>query len=292
MQRSGRAFPRIGLLLSTLFACILGGCATPVSRVPAERSNWEEDQNFSRRHWKRFSPPQEVDKVQRLALFGTYYYTPSHRYVPDGVTILDLDGRSLGPKLASKDFCNAADEGAFRAPSSLGASRYASYTYAGAPALSHAQVRCAGFFQTKLNQFSRGEVAENWPNIVAGFERSRFRRSIAPYGNGGSTRWLVPWRTIATFNSQIPPGSVLYIPQVRGAKVALPSGHVVVHDGYFFAADSGGGIKTDHIDFFTGLIAPKPFLLPGIDGRSNRFDAYVVINDRVAAHFKGLHRME
>ncbi|MDA9493697.1 hypothetical protein XI08_32495 [Bradyrhizobium sp. CCBAU 11361] len=197
----------------------------------------------------------------------------------------------MGPRLSVADFCNAADEGAFRARPSPSAA-YSSYTIAGAVLASDAQTDCTTMFRSKLNLYEQGRVSENWPAIVAAFERTRYRQTMAPYGNGKGQRWLVPWRTVATYNPQITQGTVLYIPHLRGVRVKLPSGQTVRHDGYFFAADSGSGIKSDHIDFFTGLISPRPNLLPGVDGREKQFAAYVVKNPALTAHMKGLHRMD
>ena len=281
----------IGAFSWIVLAFSLVGCGTSVVNVAPERSAWNASEAFSRAYWRSFAAPKPNELADSISLFGTYYYTPTHGYLAGGVPILDLAGRRLGPRLSVADFCNAADEGAFRAQPSVGKS-YRSYTIDGALPASDAQTDCSGVFKSKLSLYTQGEASEHWPVIVAAFERSRYRQTTAPYGNGKGEHWLVPWRTVATYNPQITQGTVLYIPHLRGAKVKLPTGQTVRHDGYFFAADSGGGIKSGHIDFFTGLITPRPSLLPGVDGSDQQFAAYVIQNPELTAHFKGLHRMD
>jgi 3D (Asp-Asp-Asp) domain-containing protein len=289
-------------------ALLLSGCATsspqtaPVAseapdpklvaepRVASDATIWKPGQTFSRVHWKRFPEPQQSEIVGVLPLFGTYYQTPRYGYAPDGIPILDLSGKPLGPKLSVNDFCRAADAGAFRAPQSAG-SQLASYTIAGAPVIATAQTSCSAVFKANIELFEQGKTAENWPSIVAALERTRFRTTMASYGNSKGTHRLVPWRTVATYNAQIAQGTILYVPGMRGAEVTLPSGQTTTHDGYFFAADAGSGIKSDHIDFFAGTVAPKPFLLSRIHGKDGRFTAYVIQNDNIAGHFRDLHQM-
>ena len=289
-------------------ALLLSGCASPTPKIAPVATEvpeaktvaepkiasvstiWKTGQTFSRVHWKQFPEPQQSEIVGALPLSGTYYRTPKYSYVPDGIPILDLAGKPLGPKLSVTDFCRAADAGAFRAPRS-GGSHLASYTIAGASSVGDSQANCSPVFKTNLDLFEQGKTVENWPSIVAALERTRFRTTMASYGNGKGTHRLVPWRTVATYNAQIAQGTILYVPEMRGAEVTLPSGQTTTHDGYFFAADAGSGIKSDHIDFFAGTVAPKPLLLSRIHGKDGRFTAYVIHNDKIAGHFRDLHQM-
>jgi 3D (Asp-Asp-Asp) domain-containing protein len=263
----------------------------PKPKVASDTGTWKTGQTFSRAHWRQFPEPRQGEIVEALSLYGTYYHTRMFDYVADGVPILDLSGNPLGPKLSVDDFCKAADAGAFRAPQSTGRS-LASYTIAGAPKVAAPQADCSPVYKTNLDLFEQGKTTENWPSIVAALERSRFRETMASYGNGNGAHRLVPWRTVATFNPQIAQGTILFIPQMRGAKVTLPSGQTATHDGYFFAADAGSAIKSDHIDFFTGTVAPKPLQLEGIHRSDGRFAAYVIRNDKIAGHFRELHQMD
>jgi 3D (Asp-Asp-Asp) domain-containing protein len=62
---------------------------------------------------------------------------------------------------------------------------------------------------------------------------------------------VVAMRTAAVDKTLIPKGSILYIPQTVGLK--MPDGSV--HDGYWYASDTGGAIKGKRIDLFTGFSA-------------------------------------
>jgi 3D (Asp-Asp-Asp) domain-containing protein len=84
----------------------------------------------------------------------------------------------------------------------------------------------------------------------------RFKVVKAPYGLGSRNNPLVPFRSIATDPKVIPYGTILFIAKAAGAK--LPDG--TVHDGYFMAADCGGGIKGNRLDLFTGLGDQRSFL--------------------------------
>ncbi|HEV2365850.1 MAG TPA: 3D domain-containing protein [Caulobacteraceae bacterium] len=59
---------------------------------------------------------------------------------------------------------------------------------------------------------------------------------------------VVPMRTAAVDSKQIPKGTLLYIRQTVG--MPLPNGGV--HDGYWYASDTGGAIHKGRIDLFTG----------------------------------------
>jgi 3D (Asp-Asp-Asp) domain-containing protein len=71
----------------------------------------------------------------------------------------------------------------------------------------------------------------------------------APYGLGEKDRRLIPYHTIAVDPQVIPLGTIVYIPDVDG--IRLPTGEV--HNGYFFAHDTGSAIKGDRIDIFVGF---------------------------------------
>jgi 3D (Asp-Asp-Asp) domain-containing protein len=62
---------------------------------------------------------------------------------------------------------------------------------------------------------------------------------------------VVAMRTAAVDRKVIPKGSILFIPQTVGLK--MPDGSR--HDGYWYASDTGGAIKGQRIDLFTGFSA-------------------------------------
>ncbi|WP_093087187.1 3D domain-containing protein [Sphingobium sp. AP50] len=80
---------------------------------------------------------------------------------------------------------------------------------------------------------------------------------------GGATRWrvvandfrldavwclLVPFRSAAVDRTKIPLRTRLFIPETVG--MPLPSG--AMHDGGWYAMDTGSAIMTDRIDLFLG----------------------------------------
>jgi 3D (Asp-Asp-Asp) domain-containing protein len=62
---------------------------------------------------------------------------------------------------------------------------------------------------------------------------------------------VVAMRTAAVDKNLIPKGSILFIKETVGLR--MPDGSV--HDGYWYASDTGGAIKGQRIDLFTGFSA-------------------------------------
>ena len=60
---------------------------------------------------------------------------------------------------------------------------------------------------------------------------------------------VVAMRAVAVDKAIIPKGSILYIKETVGLK--MPDG--TRHDGYWYASDTGGAIKGQRIDLFTGF---------------------------------------
>ena len=56
---------------------------------------------------------------------------------------------------------------------------------------------------------------------------------------------------MAVDKNLIPKGSILYIKETVGLR--MPDGRP--HDGYWYASDTGGAIKGQRIDLFTGFSA-------------------------------------
>jgi 3D (Asp-Asp-Asp) domain-containing protein len=59
---------------------------------------------------------------------------------------------------------------------------------------------------------------------------------------------VVAMRTVAVDKNLIPKHSVLFIKETVGIK--MPDGSI--HDGYWYASDTGGAIKGKRIDLYTG----------------------------------------
>ena len=100
---------------------------------------------------------------------------------------------------------------------------------------------------------------------------------------------LIPYRSIAVDKTVIPYGTVIYIPAARGQQIRLPSGQTVRHDGYFYAADTGGAIKRNHIDVFGGTFKDNPF--PNfIKSDSERtFEGYLISDSHIKEKLRLAH---
>jgi 3D (Asp-Asp-Asp) domain-containing protein len=220
-------------------------------------------------------PPPEVAIAQHIRLWATHYNVHPDTAAAAGLPLLDLAGATIGPMLSPRDWCLAALEGTVAVTTDTGT---ATYNYAGRAA--EAQVDC-------VQALALDPVGKPWAHALG---RSRFKRSRGPYGEGAGDVDLVPYRTIAVDPSTLPLGTVLYVPDARGVTVTRPDGTRVVHDGYFFAADTGGAIKRMHIDVFCGVATSNCF--PGVvhSDATKTFDAYVVDDAEARRFLSGLHR--
>ena len=74
---------------------------------------------------------------------------------------------------------------------------------------------------------------------------------------------VVPMRTVAIDPKVVPKGSVVYIPETVGLPV--PGGGV--HDGRWYASDTGGAIRGAMIDLFTGFgsYSMQPLMKRGLN---------------------------
>lgn len=61
----------------------------------------------------------------------------------------------------------------------------------------------------------------------------------------------------------------------------MPNGTKVTHDGYFFAGDTGGAIKKNHIDLFTGIFEGNPFPEVIRSNEKKTVDAYIVTDQSI-----------
>lgn len=75
-----------------------------------------------------------------------------------------------------------------------------------------------------------------------------------PWGYGVQNRALAPFRSVAVDRDVIEYGTGLYLAELDGVMMPgeAPWG-AFVHDGCVVAADTGGGIIGEHVDFFVGL---------------------------------------
>lgn len=220
-------------------------------------------------------PQPDITKATHVRLWATHYNVHPATAAAAGVPLLDLAGATIGPMLSPRDWCLAALEGTVAITTDTGTT---TYNYAGKAA--DAQVDC-------VQVLALDPAGKPWAGALG---RSRFKRSRGPFGEGTGDFDLVPYRTIAVDPGSLTFGSVLYIPSARGVMVTLPDGRQIVHDGYFFAADTGGAIKQAHIDVFCGVATVNCF--PGFvhSDAAKTFDAYRIDDAEITGFLSGLHR--
>jgi 3D (Asp-Asp-Asp) domain-containing protein len=95
---------------------------------------------------------------------------------------------------------------------------------------------------------------------------NRFRIVHSEYGVGRLGCALVPYRTVAVDPRFVKLGTMISIPQLKGAR--LPDG--TIHDGIFVANDRGH-FRGSHVDLFIGLgtKGARPFIRKGYGSRSH-----------------------
>ncbi len=199
------------------------------------------------------------------SLWSTYYYLHQAIAIEGGIPMRDMNNNRIGPELASKDWCYSAMEGSVHVTKLDGTTE--TYNYAGTT--SSYNINCSAFFSHRLG-------------------RTKFRKANGTFGDGVRSYKLIPFRTIAVDPNHIAYGTVIYIPAARGNEVQLPDGTTAYHDGYFFAGDTGGAIKTNHIDTFIGVAKRNPFSWIK-SSSSGSFEAYIVTNPVVIDYLTDMH---
>ena len=198
-------------------------------------------------------------------LWATYYYLPEVQSLSSGYPLRKMDGSQLGPVLSHKNWCFAAMEGSVRVVGADGSG--VTYNYAGTA--DGYEVNCKRYFSWNVS-------------------RTKFKVARGEYGDGVRRYKLVPYRTIAVDRTRIPYGSIVYIPSARGNEIILPDGSKTIHDGYFFAGDTGGAIKGAHIDVFIGVAPKNPFKwVKSYEGGT--FKAYVVTDPVITEKLTNIH---
>lgn len=207
-----------------------------------------------------------------MSLWSTQYYI--HEFQSGGtIPIVYANGESSGLFADTCDFCSASLEGTAYVRDSLGTVTVINFARSGDSSFVNCRA-CGKYASSKLK-------VESWG-------RTLWTKSEG-FGDGVKNYRLIPFRTIAVDKTVIPYGTVIYIPKVKGKVVDLPNGTQVIHDGYFFAGDTGGAIKKNHIDIFTGIYTGNPFPEVIKSNESKTFDAQIVTDSEIINTLTEMH---
>jgi 3D (Asp-Asp-Asp) domain-containing protein len=213
-----------------------------------------------------FPEPRESDLGKKINLWATYYNLPQLQDETGAYPLRDKESAELGPHISHRGWCDAAMEGSVRIKYKNGDAKTFNY----AAQTSDSPVNCKEYFKIDVS-------------------KTKFREAAGPYGDGLDEYILEPYRTIASDNAYIVPGTILYIPKAKGAMITLESGRTIQHDGYFFVGDKGGAIKKNHVDVFIGTHTSAPFFPWVGSNQSKTFDAYIVQDQQIISELKRLH---
>lgn len=242
------------MLKSILIAAIvLSGSVSAIVKKPLpDKFNFEE------------APILELGEP--LLLWATNYHLPEYRDGSGDIPLRDIEGNELGPKLSLQEWCKSALEGSIR------------IVYKDKPARVYNYDVSNDLFPNDCSAF--------YPFNLG---KTKFKLANGAFGDGVRNFILKPYRTLATDPTVIPTGTILYIPEARGAVIAVSKNETIIHDGYFFAGDIGGAIKVNHIDVFIGTHDDAPFF-PWITHNSmTPFKAFVVKDPNIIEQLTTIH---
>jgi 3D (Asp-Asp-Asp) domain-containing protein len=215
-----------------------------------------------------FNEPGKNDLGKPFKLWATFYYLPEIAEDSGNIPLRDMKGQELGPRLTLKHWCDTAMEGSVKINFKNDDAK--TFNYQGVS--SDYFVDCKSIYPRHT-----------------GIGKTKFRVANGVYGDGLDDYILSPYRTLATDVAFIKPGTALYIPRARGAKIKLSSGRIITHDGYFFAADKGGAIKGSHVDVYVGVSTSASFF-PWIGSSDTKtFDAFEIKDPKIVQELLELH---
>ena len=229
---------------------------------------------FAQNSQSDFSIKEPVDlaNTTKISLWSTHYYI--HRFQSGGsIPLLLSDGKQTNLFADTCDFCTAALEGTAFVQDSLGNITILNFDKIGEKSVVNCR-SCSEFSKSKLSVENFGKVL--W-------------KKSEGFGDGVLNYKLIPFRTMAVDKSIIPYGTVIFIPKVKGKPIILPNGLEVIHDGYFFAGDTGSAIKGNHIDIFTGIFNGNPFKDVIQSDPTKTFDAFFIKDQQVINSLKSQH---
>jgi 3D (Asp-Asp-Asp) domain-containing protein len=214
--------------------------------------------------------PFLTDHWDDVKLWATYYNVPMFNHEPEGLDLYDVSGVPSGLRLSLCNWCKAAIQGTVSVKKD---GEVHLLNYGGRSTYMINDCRDCKAYEQYTHFEKTGKVL--W-------------KKSAGYGEGVEGYRLVPFRTVAVDPGFIPYGTVLFIPEARGVAFEL-EGKQYLHDGYFFAGDTGSKIKDDQIDVFLGTALKNPF--PFVKSNRNaRFDAVIIDNSVTLDYLSRLHR--
>jgi 3D (Asp-Asp-Asp) domain-containing protein len=208
--------------------------------------------------------------MKKIDLWATYYYVPTLMHNEPGIDLLDKNEGNTGFKLDSCDWCNAVIEGTVFIQKE---NKTYVFNYAGRSKEIQYDCRQCIKYKNYENYLNSGKVL--W-ELSSGF------------GKGCRNNNLVPFITIAVDTSLISIGSVIYVPEAKGAKYTNMEGKLVEHEGLFFAGDVGSKILGNHIDIFLGTSKKNPFEFIK-SNHTGVFEAYMVTDKNLIDKYASLH---
>jgi 3D (Asp-Asp-Asp) domain-containing protein len=225
---------------------------------------------FSQENLFAFDVPTDSTSTDTLEMWATEYYV--HQMRSNGnLPFLDANNDTLGYYGDTCDFCTACLEGTVFIADGNGTIVLNYDTVAAKPLINCR--KCARFKNSSLK-------VESWGRV-------RWKISTG-YGEGVEGYKLVPYRTIAVDPTNIPYGTIVYIPQAKGVSIPVNDSVTLLHDGYFFAGDTGSAIKKNHIDVFTGTDDSHPFDFVKSNAKKT-FELYLIQDEAIRASLLVLH---
>ncbi|MEM7768562.1 MAG: 3D domain-containing protein [Pseudomonadota bacterium] len=181
------------------------------------------------------APSLAVLHAPPLSLWATNYYTPRYETAETGTPLIDRNNQPISGPLTDKQWCNIALQGSAAITEPDGQTNAFVFMGSRGPE----QVNCDRWFP-------------NLPeNIRIATRKARFNVITHRFGCGIKDWSLMPYRTIAVDSAIVPYQTTLFIPALVGKRFEI-DGEPYRHDGYVFAADRGGAVIGNQIDFFSG----------------------------------------
>jgi hypothetical protein len=162
--------------------------------------------------------PREAS-MHSITLWATHYFVYAANASPQGIALRDKAGMELSPKISPGDWCLGAIEGTIQIRDG---NTQTTFNFSGKS--NSLYVDCSAI----LNRIN--PTQNPWISTIG---RSYFSAARGAYGDGVKDYRLVQFRTVAVDNRTIPYGTVLFIPDARGADVEVSPDVHLKHDGFF-----------------------------------------------------------